>query len=152
MYRVQASRRTCSHTSVSWRRPLPSTPVEVDISPETLNLKSQGKWVTAYVELSEGFDVADVNVSTMKVNGTVPAESSPAALGDYDSDGVPDLMVKFERAAVVQQIIDNAPIQGRLMIVTLTISGELRDGTLFEGSDTIRAIIPISRGMSIGTE
>ena len=105
----------------------------VDIDPDTLNLKSKGKWITCYIELPEGYDVADIDVSTIMLNGQVPAESKPTAIADYDSDGIADLMVKFSRSAV-QNIL---PPEGEAEI---TVAGELADGTAFEGKDTIRII------------
>jgi hypothetical protein len=117
-------------------------PIEavIDIDPDSLNLRSKGNWITCFVELPGGHDVADIDVSTMMLNGTVPAELSPTAIGDYNSDDTPDLMVKFDRATVVEYILDNVPVEGRFMTVTLTITGKLYDGTPFQGSDTIRII------------
>jgi N-acetylneuraminic acid mutarotase len=111
----------------------------VDIDPNTLSLKSNGRWVTAYIELPEGYDVSDINVSTIMLNGTVPSELRPTAIGDYDSDGVPDLMVKFNRTAVSELVLSQSIKYGN---VTLTMTGELYDGTTFEGSDVIRARMP----------
>jgi hypothetical protein len=122
----------------------------IHLDPSTLNLESKGKWITAYVELPEGYNVADINVSTIMLNDTVPAELRPTAIGDYDGDGVPDLMVKFDRAAVVQYILDHLPAEGRFLTVTLTITGKLNDGTPFQGSDTIKTILNIPSTMCHG--
>jgi len=111
----------------------PTIQAAVDIDPDTLNLKSKGKWITCYIELPEGYDVADIDVSTMMLNGQVPAESRPTAILDYDEDGTTELMVKFSRSAV-QNIL---PAEGEAEI---TVVGELDDGTAFEGKDTIRII------------
>ncbi len=75
----------------------------------------------------------DIDISTLLLNGQVPAEPNPKGIGDYDNDGIPDLMVKFDRSAVQQilQVGDD---------VEITVAGELNDGTPFEGSDTIRVI------------
>lgn len=106
----------------------------IDIKPETLNLKSMGNWVTAYIELPDGYDVADIGVSTLTLEDTIPAEDHPAGVGDYDADGIPDLMVKFDRQALIEYL------DGATGEVTLRVRGELGDGTPFEGSDTITAI------------
>ena len=106
---------------------------DIDINPDTLNLNSNGKWITCYIELPEGYDVEDIDVSTIWLNGLVPAESSPTGIGDCDDDGIPELMVKFDRAAV--QGILNAGDE-----VDIIVTGELNDGTPFAGSDTIRVI------------
>jgi hypothetical protein len=110
----------------------------VDIDPDTLNLKSKGKWITAYIELPKGYDVADINVSTIAMNDTVRAELTPTSVGDYGSDGLPSLMVKFDRVAVVQCILNNVPNTDKSVV--LTITGKLDDGTLLQGSGTIRII------------
>jgi len=105
----------------------------VDIDPDTLNLKSKGEWITCYIELPEGYDVNDIDVGTVVLNGAVPAEPKPTEVGDNDHDGVPDLMVKFDRSSV-QDILEPGDE------VEITVTGELTDRTLFEGSDTIRVI------------
>ena len=119
----------------------PTTVAEatIDIDPDTLNLKSKGKWITAYIELPEGYDVAQIDIATVLLNGVVPAESDAkygfvkdpeSRIGDYDDDGIPDCMVKFDRSAV----------QGILGVgdeVEITVTGEVA-GTPFEGSDIIR--------------
>jgi len=118
--------------------------VPIDIKPDTLNLKGMGKWITAYIELPEGYDVASINVSSIMLNDTIPAEPRPVTIGDYDNDTIPDLMVKFDRDEVISYILANADmtqlIEKRFMIVTLTITGNLNDGTQFQGSDTIKII------------
>ena len=67
------------------------------------------------------------------LNDKVPAELHPTEIGDYDSDGIPDLMVKFDR----QSVIDILPVGDE---VNVTVTGKLFDKTAFEGSDTIRVI------------
>jgi parallel beta-helix repeat protein len=111
-----------------------------DINPDTLNLKSKSKWITAYIELPEGYNVSDINISSILLNGTIPVDmSAPIAVGDHDNDGVPDLMVKFNRTAVCQFILSKGIMFGN---VTLTISGKLQNGIGFEGCDTIRVRMP----------
>lgn len=114
-------------------------PAEVDLDPNALNLKSKGKWITAYVELPEGYDAASINVTSIALNGTIPAELTPTAIGDYDGDGVPDLMVKFSRSTVSELVLSEGVKYGN---VTLTLTGKLDDGTLFEGCDIIRVRMP----------
>ena len=67
------------------------------------------------------------------MNGVVPAENKPTEIGDYDDDGLPDLMVKFDRSDVCE-ILDPGDE------VEITVTGELTDETPFQGSDTIRVI------------
>jgi len=119
--------------------PPPIVNATTDIDPDTLNLCSKGNWITGYIELPEGYDVNDINVSTVVLNDTVPAELHPTEVGDYDNDTVPDLMVKFNRIQVAEYILSKGIMTGN---VTLTISGYLIDGTMFEGSDIIRVRMP----------
>jgi len=106
---------------------------DIDIDPDTLNLKSKGKWITCYIELPEGYEVSNIDVSTIRLNDIVPAESKPTEIGDHDDDGVPDLMVKFNRADV-QEILEVGDE------VEITVTGKLIDGLPFDGKDTIKVI------------
>jgi len=124
----------------------PTIGATVDIDPDTLNLKSNGQWITSYIELPPGNNVSQIDIESITLivsGGAFYVDlSAPTAIGDYDSDGIPDLMVKFDREEVVHYILDHMPIEGRFMFVTLTVTGCLNDGTPFQGSDTIRVIIP----------
>ncbi len=104
-------------------------PVEagVSIHPETLNLKSKGKWITAFIKLPEGYDVTDIDVESVKLNQSISAE-----WGNVE-DGV--LMVKFSRAGVIKLL------DGATRNVELTITVEV-NGFTFEAYDTIRVISP----------
>jgi hypothetical protein len=118
----------------------------IDFDPDTLNLGSKGRWVTAYIEFPEGYDVADVNVSRILLNGTVPVDlAAPTTIGDYDGDGVPDLMVKFDRQAVIDYIKANVDVtelyEKRFMNITLTITGYLYNGTPFQANIKIKITI-----------
>lgn len=110
-------------------------PVTIDIEPDTLNLKSKGQWLTAYIELPAGHgrDASQIKLSSLRLNGQVQAETKPTAVGDYDKDGALDLMVKFDRPAV-QNIL---PVGDK---VEVTIAGTLNDGGQFEGKDTVKVI------------
>jgi len=114
---------------------------EVDIDPDTLNLRSRGRPITAYIELPEGYDVADIDVDSICLYFEgAPEEGIPvdsryrARIGDEDGDEMPDLMVKFNRQ-LVQSYLEPG-------MVEMAILGELTDGTLLEGSDTVRVINP----------
>lgn len=76
----------------------------VDIDPNTLNLKSKGNYITCYIELPASYSLDMINADTVVISreGYWPlaAEPSPRSLGDYDGDGVADLMVKFSRPGV----------------------------------------------------
>jgi len=108
------------------------TATTIDFDPDTLNLASKGKFVTVYIELPLGYDVGEIDVFNIMLNSTVPAFAKPTEVGDYDSDGISDLMVKFDRTAVQEILTPGDQVE-------ITISGEVA-GITFEGSDIIRVI------------
>jgi len=114
---------------------IPIITATIDFDPDTLNLKSKAQRITVYIELpiGHGYNVSMIDLGTLMLNGQVKAETRPMEIGDYDSDSVPDFMVKFDRSAV-QEILEVGNE------VEITVKGELTDGTQFEGIDTIRAI------------
>jgi large repetitive protein len=113
---------------------LPSTNITatIDFDPNTLNKKSKGNWVTVYIELPAGYSVTNINISSLLLNNSVHAETWPYAVGDNDRDGIPDLMVKFNRDAVINILPNGDNIQVK---VTGTVGT-----TTFEGVDRIRVI------------
>lgn len=104
----------------------------VNIDPNTLNLSSKGNYVTAYIELPPLYKVNDIDVSTVKMNEQIPALSTPIAIGDYNKNGVADLMVKFGRDEV-QKIVTIGKNE-------LIVSGNLSDGTMFAGKSVLNVI------------
>jgi hypothetical protein len=106
----------------------------IDLDPNTLNRKSKGKWVTCYIELPTEYIVEDIVVASLLLVGEIPAELHPFAIGDYDGDGVPDLMVKFSR----QALIDYLDTQTGYISIALT--GEFISGTSLEGIALIYVI------------
>lgn len=109
----------------------------VDIKPDTLSLHSSGIYAAAWIELPLGYDVNDIDVSSIILAGNIPVDpSAPWTIGDYDYDTVPDLMVKFDRQALIHYI-QSLGIATPAS-VTLDITGALNDGTPFEGTDTIQ--------------
>jgi len=123
----------------------------VDVVPNTLNLKSKAAHVKAFIELPEGYDVSEIVVSTILLNGTVAVDVGAAVeLGDYDGDGVPDLMVKFSGAEVCEYIennVDLSVLDGEKSVdVCLTVTGELSNTIMFQGSDTVKVKMPMPKG------
>lgn len=122
---------------------MPSICTEVDIDPNTLNLKSNGEWITCYIELSAGFNVGDIDASTILLNNTIGADlGAPTQIGDYDCDGIADLMVKFDRSTVIDwlRLVDYGQDTGKSFEVNLKITGTVA-GTPFEGADTVKVLL-----------
>jgi parallel beta-helix repeat protein len=114
---------------------IPIIPATVDFDPNTLNLQSSGKWVTVYIELpiGHGYDISEIDISSILLNDQINAKLTPNEIGDYDLDGIPDLMVKF----------DLFDVQEKLQVgeeVTIIITGIIEDEKAFRGKDTIRII------------
>ena len=68
------------------------------------------------------------------------ATNSSEYIVDHDGDGILERMVKFNRTEVASWIHDDLGIE--YGDVTLTIAGELFDGTPFEGTDVIKVLFP----------
>lgn len=103
-------------------------PATVRIEPETLNLASQGV-STAFIQLPEGYDAADIDVST------VVCEGAPAVRGMVSEEDNGTYITKFNR----QDLVD-VPTGDE---VELTVIGKVfyNGGYAdFEGSDTVRVI------------
>ncbi|MGB3903368.1 MAG: hypothetical protein WBB22_00445, partial [Anaerolineae bacterium] len=109
----------------------------IDLDPDRLNAKSRGRWITAYIELPSGYSPEQIDCPSIFLADSVAVDSCdrPAGptVGDYDDDGIPDLMVKFRRAAVLE-LVQGGP-NG------LAITGSLVDGTVFGGADSIRVLM-----------
>lgn len=97
----------------------------IEIHPETLNLKSKGRWVTCIIELPSYLEESDIDPSTVQLEGSIMAEH-PVVTGH-------SLNVKFDRSDLEDILTAGEDI-------VLTVTGQLWDGMHFQGTDTIRAI------------
>ena len=116
--------------------PTPSTPpttVEVTIRPSIIHLGGHSPYVTAWIE-SEDFPVQDIDVGSLLLAGSIPAEPKPVTVGDSDGDGRPDLMVKFG-----QETLRTTLTTG---MHAIAVTGATVGGTSFRGTATIRVIDP----------
>ena len=109
--------------------------LSVNITPDTLNLKSKGNYVTCYIEVPDDYDVSDIDPETVALtigDTTIEAKSSPTAIGDYNDNGILDLMVKFDRTTIQDVCVPGT--------VEMRVSCETRDGTGLQGNDTVLVI------------
>lgn len=102
---------------------------EVDIDPDTLNLKSKGKWLTCYIWLPEDCNVADIQPDSVHLENEPNAIHADWLWFDEQEQVV---MARFKRSDV-QEMLEPGEVE-------LTIAGRLVDGTYFEGTDTIKVI------------
>jgi hypothetical protein len=107
----------------------------IDIEPNTLNLKMRSRWITAYIDLPEGYNVTDIDPMTIVLEGSVGIEWCNIQ-GEV-------LMVKFNASRAIDLLWDMWYHFGTKQAqISLTIEGQLNDGTHFAGTDTIKIINP----------
>jgi nitrous oxidase accessory protein len=128
-----------------WTPTQPVVTATVKVCPQALNLRSKGRWIIASIELPEGYSAKDIDVSTVMLNNTVPAEMHPDKIKDCKGNDIQVLMVKFDREAAIQYILSTVTAKSRFTTVTLTVTGKLKDGTPFIGSDEIRLVMQTDR-------
>lgn len=99
--------------------------LSLNIDPDTLNLNSRGRWITAYIT-TENAMAEDIDPSSLLLNDVI----APAW---WNIQNDTTLMVKFDRVAV-QAIL---PVSNA---VDIKITGQWNDGEAFELHDVIRVI------------
>jgi large repetitive protein len=116
--------------------------VDIEVEPETLSQKSKGNWVMVEIELPHGYRASDVDISSIRLEGTVPAVEWPherrqhhhnhGCDADHREHDHGEIKVKFPRSAVINLLPagNHVPVH-----VTGTVAG-----TPFEGVDFIRVI------------
>jgi hypothetical protein len=117
------------------------TPVNVCVRycPRTLNLKSRGRWITAIVRVPKGYNATDIDVSSILLNGTVPADQRHYIICERWNL----IVLKFNRKAVIELIkeaLNETLCKKKSIKVSLTLTGKFLDGTPFQGTDEIRVI------------
>lgn len=124
--------------TVVWAPTPPVVEATVDINPQALNLMSKGKWITSCIKLPEGYNLSDVDVYTILLNN-ISAEDWRV----HERF----LTAKFGKVEVVSYILANINMtelfEDRFIIITLTVTGNLNDGTPYQGSDKVRIIMPM---------
>ncbi len=96
-------------------------------------------------ELPKVYDAGKIDISTVRLNYTIPAENNPKygfvknpEIADRDGNGIPELMVKFDRSAVQKMVGQAAGT------VELVVTGEVADNSgvpiPFNGSDAVKIV------------
>lgn len=120
-----------------------TVPVMVDVDPDVLNPKSEGKWVTVYLE-TPGYNPPEVEIGSVRMFGEIcPVTEqkygfvkSPK-VEDRDGDGYPELMLKFERSLIFDFIEELRLILPTKLTVSIT---GLIAGRPFYGEDNISVL------------
>ena len=125
--------------------------VTLDLKPETLNLNSNGQFLSAHIEVTGAGTAALIATNTVRVSHVDDRLISPpvfidpkgpVSLTDEDGDGIAELKVKFPREQVVAILPGNAEPK-------VTVSGVLAGGRTFEASDSIRTL---GKGLTTAVE
>jgi hypothetical protein len=120
-----------------------TVPIAFDLTPNTLNLRSMGNWVQGYLEPPAPFTPADIDTSSIRINGSVAVDpAAPVVIGDHDSNGIPDLMVKFNRPVIelTMSAGDSVPV---------TVTG-LLGGSYFLGVTYVRVLRAVVNSPAAG--
>jgi hypothetical protein len=130
---------TCEEIEEYYEENRPVVQASVDIDPDSVNLRSEGRWITCYIELPEPYDPRWIDASTVLLNDLVApvlddrygfVKSEDSYILDYDGNGIEERMVKFSRAQV-SGILDTGDL------VEVTVYGEMYEGMPFEGVDVL---------------
>jgi hypothetical protein len=107
------------------REPL-SIEAAIDIDLDTLDLRSERRWVTCYIWLPEGYNVADIDPYTIFLQDQIEASWM------WFDEEQQVAMAKFGHSEL-QHILEPGQMQ-------LAVSGILTDRTRFKGTDTITIV------------
>lgn len=118
----------------------------VSIEPETLYLKEKGRWITVYVELPEPYSVGDVDVSSIMLDGKIPAEwagvEGETLVAKFDASVVIDYIWTTTLYHMGINYMDIIRPQESVE-VELKVTCKFLDGiTAFEGIDTVEVMNP----------
>lgn len=105
---------------------LPLIDAGIELAPKTLNLGSEGNWITAYISLPQEYDPSAVIIESVELNGGIPAVKGEVQDGK--------LMVKFDRESIADYL---ALLEGE---PEMLVTGKIGGVALFKGTSRIRII------------
>ncbi len=117
---------SCAVMRIGKPQPPEIRELSLDINPDTLNLKSKGRWITAYLG-AENASIYDVDTSSILLQDALVPER-----WDYQDDV---LMLKFGRQDLIAMLKVGESVE-------IKLTGKWKDGTGFEAYDYIRVINP----------
>lgn len=112
--------------------------VTVNITPNTINLKSMGKYITASIKLPDEFNVNQIDGNTVQISAIdgypiEPIFANKTMESEIETDNC--LLAKFERKDLENVLAPGDEVE-------ITIEGLLASGEKFTGVDTLRVIEP----------
>jgi hypothetical protein len=105
---------------------------EVDVKPDSLNRKSNGKYLTGYLELGYGLDVNYVDDLKLVVSGHNEVSAAKVEVTDFNNNGIADLTIKFDRSQVTEDI-DTGEVE-------VALTGTIFEYYHFQETDTISVV------------
>lgn len=100
----------------SWQRAERGAPADGDGLETACHPSDCPDWLRATLELPAGHDPASIDVASLRLFGSVPADPAYARVVDVDRDGLPELQVRFRFDAVAPHLsigVNLATIVGR---------------------------------------
>jgi parallel beta-helix repeat protein/predicted outer membrane repeat protein len=99
---------------------------DIRIIPRTINLRSKGQWIAAFIRIPEDYNVTEIDPNSIFLENEIQPD-------EFSVDEQQQVATaKFNRENV-QAILGAGDID-------LKITGRLTDGTVFEATDTIKVI------------
>ena len=114
---------------------MPPVQCRMHFTPQTLNPRSEGRWVKAHLVLPQDFGAEDVNTNTAAVLEPFHIESDYINVFVND-EGFTELEIGFDRSG----FCGREPFEG-----VVTVSGALQGWQRYEGSDEIRILSKLLR-------
>lgn len=112
---------------------LVAVPASVDFDPDIVSPNGPVPEVTVIVELPFGYPTDDLDLGSLQmiIDGNVITPTDAELIGDEDMDQLNELMLTFDG----EDVQDALP--GGVQPATVTVTGELENGTGIQGSDTV---------------
>jgi hypothetical protein len=108
-------------------------PLTIDVQPDRMSSVGPPAGVTVIATLPPGYPTADINTSSLRlhINGVELTPTSSEQLGDSDEDGLPELKLTFDGAAV-QAALPAGPGSTEAIL-----AGQMVGGMQIQGSDPV---------------
>ena len=108
-------------------------PAIVELRPSALVRSDRGRFnfVTTFLKIP-GVDPRQIDKTSVQANGVGTFVKLPGVVGDFDRDGISELMLWFDYAKLVATLPNGPGV--------VTVTGRLLAGAYFEGSATVSVV------------